>query len=181
MTSEFGRFHSFQATSSEVPASTSSYRNFDAFVDEGVRAGILGGMHFRSSAEEGTREGAKVAAWVLAHCLLPLGRPQAEITRCSHLDAVAEAATPWPASSPASPFPATRAGPRPSPSRWVSSASSRATRSRPGSADSARSSVNVTFAAPPPRSDTASSARSRQGCGASAVRPSPESAPDSAS
>jgi hypothetical protein len=117
MTSEFGRFHSFQATSSEVPASTSSYRSFDAFVDEGVRGGILGGVHFRSSAEEGVREGAKVAGWVLAHCLLPLGRPQAEITRCAHRDAVAEAATPWPVSSPASPSPATRATPRPSPSR----------------------------------------------------------------
>ena len=48
------------------------YADFDAYVEEGQLARILGGMHFRSSIEEGTRQGKQVANWVLDNCLRPL-------------------------------------------------------------------------------------------------------------
>ena len=117
MTAVYGRFHPFSATSRTVTGVTRHYRNFEAFATEGTSAEILGGMHFRTSAERGTEEGEKVAGWVLERCLLPRDRPDAAAIRCCRLDRAREAARPLPASSPASPSPATPAAPPPSPSR----------------------------------------------------------------
>lgn len=117
MTAVYGRFHPFSATSRTVTGVTRHYRNFDAFATEGGAAEILGGMHFRTSAERGAQEGEKVAGWVLERCLLPRDRPDAAAIRCCRHDPAREAARPLPASSPASPSPATPAAPPPSPLR----------------------------------------------------------------
>ena len=71
----FGRFHPFQATSSTVPGVRRSYKDFEAFAEEGKLARVLGGMHFRTSVDEGARLGLNVANWVLEHCLVPVRRP----------------------------------------------------------------------------------------------------------
>jgi hypothetical protein len=75
LTMYFGRFHPFATTSSAVPGVTRSYKSFDAFVEEGEIARILGGMHFRSSVEQGAELGEQVGNWVIEHCLLPLKTP----------------------------------------------------------------------------------------------------------
>lgn len=75
LTMYFGRFHPFTTTSSAVPGKTRSYKSFDAFVEEGQMARILGGMHFRYALEQGTELGGKIGNWVIAHCLLPLRTP----------------------------------------------------------------------------------------------------------
>jgi hypothetical protein len=62
----------FETTSPTVPGVTRAYSSFHAFADEGFLARIYGGMHFRSSLEEGAREGKKVGNWVINHFLLPL-------------------------------------------------------------------------------------------------------------
>jgi PAP2 superfamily protein len=75
LTTYFGRFHPFRATSTSLPGVTRAYRDFEAFVEEGKVARIVGGMHFRSSVEQGARQGTDVANWVLDHSLLPIRRP----------------------------------------------------------------------------------------------------------
>ena len=65
LTAYFGRFHPFRTTSSAVPGAVRSYQNFDAFVEEGRAARIFGGMHFRTSVNQGAELGANVANWVL--------------------------------------------------------------------------------------------------------------------
>jgi hypothetical protein len=72
MTSFYGPHHPFDTTSPTVPGVTRHYESFDAFAAEGFMARIYGGMHFRSSLEEGARQGKKVGNWVLDHYLLPL-------------------------------------------------------------------------------------------------------------
>jgi hypothetical protein len=72
MTSYFGPHHAFETTAPAVPNVTRRYASFDAFADEGFIARIYGGMHFRSSLEEGARQGKKVGNWVIDHYLLPL-------------------------------------------------------------------------------------------------------------
>jgi hypothetical protein len=72
MISYFGPRYGFETTSPTVPGVVRSYGGFQAFADEGFLARIYGGMHFRSSLEEGAREGKKVGNWVINHILLPL-------------------------------------------------------------------------------------------------------------
>ena len=68
----FGPHHPFTTTSPTVPNVTRVYEDFDAFTAEGMEARVIGGMHFRSSLEEGARQGKRVGNWVLSHYLLPL-------------------------------------------------------------------------------------------------------------
>jgi hypothetical protein len=117
LTAYFGRRYSFSTTSSAVPDLTRFYRDFDAFADEGARAGILAGSHFRAAVEQGAQAGAEVARWVLEQCLRPVGKARTAVNRCRCRTGVAEGATPLPASSHASPSRATHEAPRPSLSR----------------------------------------------------------------
>ncbi len=72
METYFGRNYAFTTTSPTVPGVTRAYAGFDAFTAEGAFARILGGMHFRSSLEEGAKQGKRVAQWVLERSLLPV-------------------------------------------------------------------------------------------------------------
>ena len=72
MKAYFGPNYAFETTSPTVPGVVRFYADFDAFAAEGAIARIFGGMHFRTSLEEGGRQGTKVANWVLNHVLLPL-------------------------------------------------------------------------------------------------------------
>ena len=72
MKAYFGPNYGFSTTAPPVPGAVRSYADFDSYADEGRLARILGGMHFRSSLEEGGRQGTLVGNWVLNHCLLPL-------------------------------------------------------------------------------------------------------------
>jgi hypothetical protein len=72
MKAYFGPNHSFATTAPTVPAASRFYDDFDAYLAEGRLARILGGMHFRSSLEEGAREGVTVGNWVLEYFLRPL-------------------------------------------------------------------------------------------------------------
>jgi hypothetical protein len=72
MKAYFGPNHAFATTAPSVPGVIRSYDDFDAYLEEGRLARILGGMHFRSSLEEGSREGLRVGNWVLEHFLRPL-------------------------------------------------------------------------------------------------------------
>ena len=77
MTKYFGPHHAFSTTAPAVPGVTRSYADFGAFIAEGLMARILGGMHFRTSLEEGQLQGKKVGNWVLEHYLVrvPENRP----------------------------------------------------------------------------------------------------------
>jgi hypothetical protein len=59
-----------------IPFERNLFRNravsSDAYIAEGREARILGGMHFRTSLEEGARQGVRVGNWVLDHYLLPV-------------------------------------------------------------------------------------------------------------
>jgi hypothetical protein len=68
----FGPHYSFSTTAPPVPGVVRTYADFDSYTEEGVRARILGGMHFRSSIEEGARQGKLVGNWVLENYLRPL-------------------------------------------------------------------------------------------------------------
>jgi hypothetical protein len=68
----FGPLYSFSTTAPAVPEATRSYTSFDAYTEEGKLARILGGMHFRSSLEEGARQGKLVGNWVIDNYLRPL-------------------------------------------------------------------------------------------------------------
>jgi hypothetical protein len=68
----FGPHHAFTTTSPTVANVTRWYEDFDAFAAEGMEARVIGGMHFRSSLEEGARQGTRVPNWVLSRYLLPL-------------------------------------------------------------------------------------------------------------
>jgi hypothetical protein len=72
MKAYFGPHHAFATTSPTVAGIVRSYEDFDAFADEGSMARIIGGMHFRSSLDEGGRQGTQVANWVLSRVMLPL-------------------------------------------------------------------------------------------------------------
>lgn len=72
MKAYFGPHYAFVTTSPTVPDVTRSYANFDAYTAEGLGARIFGGMHFRSSLEEGSRQGLRVGNWVLEHFLRPI-------------------------------------------------------------------------------------------------------------
>ena len=72
MKSYFGPNYAFSTTAPPVPNAVRSYADFDSYAEEGRLARILGGMHFRSSLDEGGRQGTRVGNWVLTHCLLPL-------------------------------------------------------------------------------------------------------------
>jgi hypothetical protein len=71
MKSYFGPNYAFVTTSPTVPGVVRSYEDFDAFIAEGRAARIFGGMHFRSSLEDGARQGLRVGNWVIDHYLLP--------------------------------------------------------------------------------------------------------------
>ena len=68
----FGPNHAFTTTSPTVPGGTRSYDDFDAYIAEGREARVLGGMHFRTSLDEGARQGVRVGNWVIDHYLLPV-------------------------------------------------------------------------------------------------------------
>lgn len=70
----FGPLYSFSTTAPAVPDAIRSYASFDAYTDEGKLARILGGMHFRSSLEEGARQGKLVGNWVIDNYLRPYAR-----------------------------------------------------------------------------------------------------------
>jgi hypothetical protein len=72
MTWFYGPRHPFETTSPTVPGVIRPYASFNDFADEGFVARIYGGMHFRSSLEEGARQGKKVGNWVVDHYLVPL-------------------------------------------------------------------------------------------------------------
>ena len=72
MKAYFGPNHSFSTTAPTVAGVVRSYEDFDAYLEEGRLARILGGMHFRSSLEEGSRVGVRVGNWVLEQFLRPL-------------------------------------------------------------------------------------------------------------
>ena len=72
MKAYFGRKYRFETTSPTVPGVIRFYEDFDAFAAEGADARVFGGMHFRTSLEEGSRQGKRVANWVLKNFLLPL-------------------------------------------------------------------------------------------------------------
>ena len=72
MKAYFGPNYHFSTTAPAVPGVTRSYDDFDSYVDEGLLARILGGMHFRTSLEEGARQGRRVGTWVLDNYLRPL-------------------------------------------------------------------------------------------------------------
>jgi hypothetical protein len=72
MTAYFGKPHAFQSTSSAVPGLTRVHESFDAFAREGALARIFAGTNFRSSVEQGARQGTQVADWVLGHDMLPV-------------------------------------------------------------------------------------------------------------
>ena len=63
----FGPHYPFTTTSPTVPNVTRVYEDFDAFTAEGMEARVIGGMHFRSSNEDGTELGKNVAKWVMKH------------------------------------------------------------------------------------------------------------------
>jgi hypothetical protein len=72
MKAYFGPNYAFTTTSPTVPGASRSYVDFDAYIAEGRLARILGGMHFRSSLEDGTHQGLRVANWVLEHYFRPV-------------------------------------------------------------------------------------------------------------
>jgi hypothetical protein len=72
MKAYFGPNYFFTTTAPAVPGVTRSYNDFESYLDEGRVARILGGMHFRTSLDEGSRQGRLVGNWVLANCLRPL-------------------------------------------------------------------------------------------------------------
>jgi hypothetical protein len=72
MKAYFGPNYAFSTTAPPVPGAVRSYADFDSYAEEGRLARILGGMHFRSSLDEGARQGTLVGNWVLSHYLLPL-------------------------------------------------------------------------------------------------------------
>ena len=72
MESYFGPHHTFGTTAPAVPGVVRTYTSFSAFAEEGAFARILGGMHFRFSLEEGSRQGKSVGNLVLEHFLRPL-------------------------------------------------------------------------------------------------------------
>jgi hypothetical protein len=69
-----GPQYRFETTSPTVPGVTRRYASIESFAAEGAFARILGGMHFRSSLEDGSHLGKKVANWALSHFLTPGGR-----------------------------------------------------------------------------------------------------------
>jgi tetrahydromethanopterin S-methyltransferase subunit B len=68
----FGPQYGFSTTAPAVPGVVRDYADFDSYTDEGLLARILGGMHFRSSLEEGARQGKAVGNWVIDNYLRPL-------------------------------------------------------------------------------------------------------------
>ena len=68
----FGPNYSFETTAPSAPGVRRFYQSVDAYIEEGALARILGGMHFRTSIEEGTREGVRVGNWVIEYFLQPL-------------------------------------------------------------------------------------------------------------
>lgn len=71
MKAYFGPHYAFTTTSPTVPGATRYYPSFDDYASEGLVARILGGMHFRSSLEEGARQGLRIGNWVLDQMLVP--------------------------------------------------------------------------------------------------------------
>ena len=72
LTMYFGPAHSFETTSRGVPGATRHYASFEAFATEGAESRILGGMHFRTSVNDGRTMGKRIAEWVIEHCLREL-------------------------------------------------------------------------------------------------------------
>ena len=68
----FGPHYSFSTTAPAVPGVTRTYADFDSFAEEGQLARILGGMHFRTSIDEGTHQGRRVGNWVIDNYLRAL-------------------------------------------------------------------------------------------------------------
>ena len=72
MKAYFGPQYSFSTTAPAVPGAVRMYADFDSYTDEGALARILGGMHFRTSIEEGRRQGNLVGNWVIDNYLRPI-------------------------------------------------------------------------------------------------------------
>ncbi|HUR74638.1 MAG TPA: vanadium-dependent haloperoxidase [Sporichthya sp.] len=60
-------------TSPAAPGLTRHYATFAAIGDEVLNARVWGGVHWRSSCEQGRELGGQVASFVLAHSLRPVG------------------------------------------------------------------------------------------------------------
>jgi hypothetical protein len=69
MKAYFGPHYSFSTTAPAVPGTVRTYADFDSYAAEGELARILGGMHFRTSIKEGSRQGTRVANWVIDNYL----------------------------------------------------------------------------------------------------------------
>jgi PAP2 superfamily len=72
MKAYFGPHYSFSTTAPAVPGTVRTYADFDSYAAEGELARILGGMHFRTSIEEGSRQGNRVGNWVIDNYLRPV-------------------------------------------------------------------------------------------------------------
>ena len=60
--------------SSTVTGTTRTFYNTDDLLKEIVVARIYGGMHFRTSVEDGIVQGSKAGKWVANRCFLPAGK-----------------------------------------------------------------------------------------------------------
>jgi hypothetical protein len=59
---------------STAVASPRSFDNTDNLIKEIIDARVFGGMHYRTSGEDGIKVGKKVAKWVARHYFLPVDR-----------------------------------------------------------------------------------------------------------
>jgi hypothetical protein len=79
--------------SSRVPPR--AYRSFDDFAREGAAARIVGGMHFRTSLEVGSRQGRTIADWILERylrCLRERSGPSASHETSANASSASNAA-----------------------------------------------------------------------------------------
>jgi hypothetical protein len=67
-----GHRYGFDATSATVPGVIRSFASLAAFVEDGKRGRVYGGIHFRSAVDEGARQGTRLGKWVLKTLLRPL-------------------------------------------------------------------------------------------------------------
>ena len=107
LTAYFGPSYAFETISRGVPGASRHYDNFEAFAKEGGESGILAGVHFRTSVNDGRTMGERIADWVLEHCLANNVRGDGPFRPRPDCGARG-AAMPSPFSSRASPSRATR-------------------------------------------------------------------------
>jgi len=78
----FGPNYSFEATAPSAPGVQRFYQNVDAYIEEGALARILGAMHFRTSIDEGTRQGKRVGNWIKSLCFTQGLHGRAPVVSC---------------------------------------------------------------------------------------------------